>query len=76
MLLACDFLGTVTLTGARMYVLAVIEHYTRRRIRVLGATGHPDHSVGDPSGAEPGHGSGGRRLPGTVPDPRPGRQVP
>lgn len=39
-LLACDFLETLTLTGARMYVLAVIEHHTRR-IRVLGATGYP-----------------------------------
>ncbi|MBO2465540.1 integrase core domain-containing protein [Actinomadura violacea] len=42
-LLACDFLETVTLTGARMYVLAVIEHHTRR-IRVLGATAHPTAS--------------------------------
>jgi transposase InsO family protein len=39
-LLACDFLETVTLTGARMYVFAVIEHASRR-IRVLGATAHP-----------------------------------
>ena len=39
-LLACDFLETVTLTGARMYVLAVIEHRTRR-IRILGSTEHP-----------------------------------
>ena len=39
-LLACDLLDTVTLTGARMYVLAVIEHRTRR-IRILGATAHP-----------------------------------
>ncbi|WP_218040503.1 integrase core domain-containing protein [Actinomadura sp. WMMB 499] len=31
---------TVTLTGERTYVLAVIEHHTRR-IRVLGATAHP-----------------------------------
>lgn len=39
-LLACDFLETVTLTGTRMYVLVVIEH-THRRIRTLGATAHP-----------------------------------
>ncbi|WP_238452883.1 transcriptional regulator [Micromonospora sp. ATA51] len=39
-LLACDFLETVTLTGARMYVLAVIEHGSRR-VRILGATPHP-----------------------------------
>jgi hypothetical protein len=32
--------GTVTLTGTRMFVLAVIEHHSRR-IRVLGATAHP-----------------------------------
>ncbi|MFB4308606.1 hypothetical protein [Actinomadura sp. GTD37] len=30
----------MTLTGARMYVLAVIEHHTRR-VRVLGAIAHP-----------------------------------
>jgi putative transposase len=39
-LLAADFIETVTLTGVRMYVLAVIEHASRR-IRVLGATAHP-----------------------------------
>jgi hypothetical protein len=39
-LLACDFLETVTVTGTRMYVLAVIEHASRR-IRILGATAHP-----------------------------------
>ncbi|WP_433241094.1 integrase core domain-containing protein [Actinomadura nitritigenes] len=42
-LLACDFLKTVTLTGARMYMLAVIEPHTRR-VRVLGATAHPTAS--------------------------------
>jgi len=39
-LLAADFLETITLTGTRLYVLAVIEH-TSRRVRVLGATAHP-----------------------------------
>ncbi len=39
-ILAADFFEAVTLTGARMYVLAVIEHSTRR-VRILAATGHP-----------------------------------
>lgn len=42
-LLACDFFETITLSGARMYVLVVIEH-AQRRIRVLGATAHPTTS--------------------------------
>jgi putative transposase len=42
-LLACDFFETVTLSGARLYVFAVIEH-AHRRIRVLGATAHPTAS--------------------------------
>lgn len=37
---ACDFQETVTLSGARLYVLAVIEH-AGRPIRILGATAHP-----------------------------------
>jgi putative transposase len=39
-LLAADFIETITQTGARMYVLAVIEHASRR-VRILGATPHP-----------------------------------
>ncbi|GAA1010917.1 hypothetical protein Aple_066540 [Acrocarpospora pleiomorpha] len=39
-LLACDFIETVTLDGRRQYILAVIDHATRR-VRVLGTTAHP-----------------------------------
>jgi putative transposase len=42
-LLACDFFEAVALSGARLYVFAVIEHASRR-IRVLGATAHPTAS--------------------------------
>ncbi|GAA3814696.1 hypothetical protein GCM10022206_61460 [Streptomyces chiangmaiensis] len=38
--LALDFIETVTLTGQRQYILAVIEHATRR-IRILDTTAHP-----------------------------------
>ena len=39
-IVAVDSFETQTLTGARLTVLAVIEHATRR-IRILGATAHP-----------------------------------
>jgi putative transposase len=39
-LLAADFIETVTLSGARMYILTAIEHASRR-IRILGVTAHP-----------------------------------
>jgi hypothetical protein len=37
---AADFIETRTLTGARLYVFAAIEH-TTRRVHILGATAHP-----------------------------------
>jgi putative transposase len=45
-LLAADFLETITLAGTRMYVLAVIDHASRR-IRILGDRA-PDRGVGGP----------------------------
>jgi putative transposase len=42
-LLACDFFETVTLSGARLHVLAVIGHASRS-IRILGAAAHPTAS--------------------------------
>ena len=51
-LLACDFFEAVTLSGARLHVLAVIEHASRR-IRILSATARPTVSW--------------RRRPGTSP---------
>jgi hypothetical protein len=48
-LLAADFIETVTLTGTRMYILAVVEHASRR-IRVNGATAHPTAAWVAPTG--------------------------
>jgi hypothetical protein len=42
-LLACDFFETVTVAGARLYVLAVIGHASGR-VRIVGATAHPSPS--------------------------------
>jgi transposase InsO family protein len=42
-ILAVGFLDTITLTGTRLYILAAIDHASRR-IRILGATAHPTAS--------------------------------
>jgi transposase len=42
-ILALDFFTADLLNGTKVYVLAVIEHGTRR-VRILGATGHPVES--------------------------------
>jgi putative transposase len=55
------FHQTVTLTGARMYILAVIEHATRR-IRILGTTPHPTAAWGHPDRPQPRHGPARRRI--------------
>jgi hypothetical protein len=39
-ILACDFFTANLLDGTQAYVLAVVEHATRR-IRILGVTQHP-----------------------------------
>jgi putative transposase len=46
-ILACDFFTAELLDGTQAYVLAVIEHATRR-VRILGVTLHPTGS-GPPS---------------------------
>ncbi|HUR02867.1 MAG TPA: hypothetical protein VM347_10030 [Nonomuraea sp.] len=42
-ILAMHFIETVTLSGQRQYILAVI-HHASRRVHILGATGHPTHA--------------------------------
>jgi hypothetical protein len=74
-LLAADVIETVTLTGTRMYILAVIEHASRR-IRILGATAHPTAALGGAGRPQPRHGPAGRRVDRSISHPGPGRQVP
>jgi hypothetical protein len=52
-ILALDFFTADLLNGTTVYVLAAIEHGTRR-IRILGATRTPGPGVGRSAGPEPG----------------------
>ena len=73
-ILALDFFTADLLNGAKIYVLAVIEHGTRR-VRVLGATEHPVQAWVVQQATEPAHGPGRRRDAGEVRAARPGRQL-
>ena len=64
-ILALDFFTADLLNGTKVYVLAVIEHSTRR-IRILGSHQVPQPSLGRPAGQEPAHGPGRCRDAGEV----------
>jgi hypothetical protein len=72
-ILACDFIEARTLTGARLYVFAVIEHAPRRA--QIGRRCAPDGILGGAARAQSHHGPAGRGRGGEVPDPRPGLEV-
>ncbi|MDH6140654.1 transposase [Kitasatospora sp. GP30] len=76
-LLACDFIETVTLTGQRQYILAVIEHATLPQPSA-GRCPHRPHPgnhrashrpLGRSGRPEPGHGPRGRWSHRQLPDP-------
>ncbi|WP_433272708.1 hypothetical protein ACQPZF_17105 [Actinosynnema sp. CS-041913] len=69
-LLACDFFETRTLSGARLYVLTVIEHRQPPDPRPRRHP-TPDRILGHPSRQKPRHGPRRRRPTRAVPDPRP-----
>jgi transposase len=66
-ILALDFFTAGLLNGAKVHVLAAIEHGTRR-VRILGAHGASRPGVGRAAGPEPAHGPRGRRDAGQVHD--------
>ena len=69
-ILACDFCTADLLDGTQAYVLAVIEHATRR-IRILGVTLHPTGEWTAQQARKPDHGPRRAGAPGQVHDPRP-----
>jgi putative transposase len=69
-ILACDFFAADLLDGTQAYVLALIEHATRR-IRILGVTLHPTGEWDYPAGPQLDHGPRRAGTPDQVHDPRP-----
>ena len=71
--MACDFFTADLLDGTQAYVLAAIEHATRR-IRILGVTLHPAGEWATQQARNLIMDIGDRR-PGQVHDPRPRLQL-
>jgi len=69
-ILACDFFTAGLLDGTQAYVLAVIEHASRR-IRILGVTLHPTGEWTAQQAPEPDRGPRRAGAPGQVHGPRP-----
>ena len=68
-ILACDFFTADLLDGTQAYVLAVIEHASRR-IRILGVTLHPTGEWTAQQARNLSHGPRRAGAPGQVHDPR------
>ena len=73
-ILACDFFTADLLDGTQAYVLAVIEHATRR-IRILGVTAASHRGMDRPASPQPAYGPRRANAPGQVHDPRPRLQL-